>query len=402
MLSTSSRSYIEASVPVLRTHGINITKTFYRNMFSAHPELTQIFNMGNQASGVQQQSLAAALFAYAANIDHVDRLNPVINRIVHKHASVGVCQEHYPIVGRYLIGAIKEVLGEAAEPKLLTAWDEAYWLLANQLIEAETHLYHTSGVQPGELRKMKILSRIDEGKEVTAFTLIPSDGAPVGQFLPGQYISVAVDLPIGQRQQRQYSLSDASGLPYWRISVKRVAKKDSAPAGEVSNWLHGFAKPGDILLVSTPFGDFTPNLRNTAPIGLLSAGVGITPMISVLNTLILSQCNRPILFAHATRHGTTHAHLNDVKKAKSLLPNLVTQTFYETPRKQDHLGTDYDMQGKMQLDSDLITSFSDGQFYLCGPLPFMQAQWQALVSAGVSPQNIHREVFGPDLLEQLL
>ena len=90
MISAAARPYIDASVPVLREHGQTITTTFYRNMFEAHPELTNLFNMGNQASGVQQQSLAAAVFAYAANIDNVAALTPVINRIVQKHVSVGI------------------------------------------------------------------------------------------------------------------------------------------------------------------------------------------------------------------------------------------------------------------------------------------------------------------------
>lgn len=402
MLSTSSRPYIDASIPVLRSHGVDITKTFYNNMFKAHPELTQIFNMGNQANGAQQQALAAGLFAYAANIDNTNALIPVINRITHKHASVGVRQAHYPIIGQYLIGAIKEVLGTAATPELLAAWDEAYWLLANQLIEAEINLYHASGVEPGEFRKMKIINRVEEDELVTSFTLSPLDGTPAAKFLPGQYISVMVELSPEQRQQRQYSLSDASGLPYWRISVKRITEQSDSPAGAVSNWLYRFAKPGDVLLVSAAFGEFTPDLSTTTPIGLLSAGVGVTPMISILNTLALSKEKRPVLFAHAARHGAAHAHLNDVKNAKNILPGLITRTFYETPREQDRAGIHFDIKGKMQLDSDLITEFSDGQFYLCGPVPFMQAQWKKLISAGIAPQNIHREVFGPDLLDQLL
>ena len=104
MVSAVARPYIDASVPVLREHGVTITRTFYRNMFAAHPELTNIFNMGNQANGSQQQSLAAAVFAYAANIDNADALGPVVSRIIHKHASVGIKAEHYPIVGRHLLG----------------------------------------------------------------------------------------------------------------------------------------------------------------------------------------------------------------------------------------------------------------------------------------------------------
>jgi nitric oxide dioxygenase len=106
MISEASRPYIDASVPVLREHGLTITKLFYSNMLGAHPELTRIFNMGNQASGAQQQSLASAVFAYAANIGNPGALGPVVNRIVHKHVSIGIRAEHYPIVGQHLLGAI--------------------------------------------------------------------------------------------------------------------------------------------------------------------------------------------------------------------------------------------------------------------------------------------------------
>ncbi|WP_369384858.1 globin domain-containing protein [Methylobacillus glycogenes] len=125
MLSASARPYIDASVPVLREHSLDITKVFYANMLGAHPELKNLFNMGNQASGVQQQSLASALFAYAANIANPAALAPVVTRIVHKHAAVGLTAAHYPIVAEHLLGAIKQVLGDAASDDLLSAWGEA-------------------------------------------------------------------------------------------------------------------------------------------------------------------------------------------------------------------------------------------------------------------------------------
>ncbi|WP_308418561.1 globin domain-containing protein [Chitinimonas arctica] len=90
MLSPASRPYIAASVPVLREHGLTISRLFYQQLFEAHPELTELFNMGNQANGAQQQSLASAVFAYAANIDNAAALAPVLERIVQKHMAVGI------------------------------------------------------------------------------------------------------------------------------------------------------------------------------------------------------------------------------------------------------------------------------------------------------------------------
>src|SRR5690606_31477195 len=177
MLSAASRPYIDASVPVLREHGLTITKTFYKALFAAHPELNNIFNAGNQANGSQQQSLASAVFAYAANIDNAAALAPVISRIVHKHVSLGIKAEHYPIVGKHLLEAIKEVLGDAATPELIAAWAEAYGLLANALIEEEARLYKQAGIEPGQLFDMRVTEIREESEQVKSFTLVPTDGS---------------------------------------------------------------------------------------------------------------------------------------------------------------------------------------------------------------------------------
>lgn len=208
MLSATARPYIDASVPVLREHGLAITTTFYRSMFAAHPELTNLFNMGNQANGSQQQSLAAAVFAYAANIDNADALAPVVSRIVHKHAAVGLTADHYPIVGEHLLGAIKTVLGDAATPALIDAWGEAYWLLANLLIDEEKKLYAQSGAEAGALTRLKVVRRVQESADIVSYYLQTEDGMSPGAFLPGQYITVEAQLDEDKRQLRQYSLSD--------------------------------------------------------------------------------------------------------------------------------------------------------------------------------------------------
>jgi len=406
MLSAASRPYIDASVPVLREHGLAITTHFYREMFAAHPELTQIFNMGNQANGSQQQSLASAVFAYAANIDKADALAPVVERIVHKHAAVGLTPAHYPIVGRHLLGAIQAVLGEAATPALIAAWDEAYWLLAGDLIAAEARLYERLGVRPGEMRSVRVIRREAQGDVVVALTLEATDGRPLPGFQPGQYISVEARLGEGQRQLRQYSLSAERGLPTWRISVKREAGDHATPAGAVSNWLHANAHEGSELLVSAPFGEFAPALKAHAPLALLSGGIGLTPMVSVLRTLAAEQPERPLLFAHAARNGRHHAHRADLDWARGRMPGLQAVVAYEQPEGGDVQGRDYDSTGLLDIANVLASPagqrFADAQFYLCGPLGFMQAQRHALISAGIPPAHIHREVFGPDLLDDLL
>jgi nitric oxide dioxygenase len=401
MVSPAARPYIDASVPVLREHGLTITKTFYRNMFAAHPELTNIFNMGNQASGAQQQSLAAAVFAYAANIDNAAALGPVVNRIVHKHVSVGIKAEHYPIVGRHLLGAIQETLGDAATPALLGAWEEAYSELANALIDTEKKLYANANVTAGQLREMRVTQARKQSEDVTSFTFEAIDGKPLPDFKPGQYVSVAVSFSDGRRQLRQYSLSDAPNGRTLRISVKRERAGAETPAGEVSNWLHDNVTEGSILHVSHPFGEFTPDMASTAPIVLLSAGVGITPMISALKRIAETNPQRAVIFAHAARNEKHHAHQVDIKAAKAIMPNLKVVTFYETPIDNKVIDDATVYSGLMRFDRLPAWPRAEAKVYLCGPIGFMQSQWHQMVEAGVPVQQLHREVFGPEMLDYL-
>ena len=403
MLSATSRPYIDASVPVLREHGHTITRQFYQNMFAAHPELHNLFNLGNQASGVQQQSLAAAVFAYAANIDNAAALAPVLERIVHKHAAVGIVPAHYPIVGRHLLGAIQQVLGDAATPALMAAWDEAYWLLAGELIAAEARLYQTVGQAPGALQTLRVVAREDDSANVVSWYLQTADGRSPGAFVPGQYVSVAVqfDHPA-VRQLRQYSLSDHPAQPHWRITVKREAGQADTPAGRVSNWLHSHLHVGDSLPVSAAFGDFQPQLDGDTPLVLMSAGVGVTPMTAVLASLAAQGSPRPLHWLHACRDGQHQVLRSAIDQAAAQLPQLQRSVWYETPQASDQQGKDYQHAGRMQLDGQLPAQPANAHYYLCGPAAFMRAQWQALLAHGVPMQQIQREVFGPELLEHLL
>ncbi|MES2104952.1 MAG: globin domain-containing protein [Pseudomonadota bacterium] len=403
MISAEARPYIDASVPVLREHGLAITRLFYRNLFDEYPELNNIFNMGNQANGSQQQSLASAVFAYAANIDNPDALAPVISRIVHKHVSLGIRPSHYPIVGEHLLQAIQHTLGDAATPPLLSAWAEAYGLLAQALIDEEHRLYQQSGTEPGALFDMRVTAVQKQSGLVTSFTLERADGGPALDFVPGQYVSVAVSLPGGLRQLRQYSLSDAPGKSHMRISVKREPAGAETPAGMVSNWLHDKLTVGSILPVSTPCGDFAPASGSGAVV-LLSAGVGITPMISALNHIAATNPQRQVIFAHAARDRLHQAHRADIARARELMPNLRTVAFYEdaTVSAAGDAPHAEIIGGLMDTDKLAAWPLADTHVYLCGPIKFMQAQWLSLIKRGVPPTRLHREVFGPDMLDHLL
>ena len=140
-LSKKTIDIIKSTVPVLEVHGVTITSVFYKNMFTNHPELLNIFNHANQSQGRQQVALANMVYAAAQHIDRLEAVLPAVKQVAHKHRSLGVKPEHYPIVGEYLLGAIKEVLGEAATEEIIGAWAEAYGVIAQVFIDIEDDMY---------------------------------------------------------------------------------------------------------------------------------------------------------------------------------------------------------------------------------------------------------------------
>ncbi|KAF3999030.1 NO-inducible flavohemoprotein [Glaciimonas immobilis] len=410
MISAAARPYIDASVPVLRDNGVAISTRFYTLLFKAHPELKNIFNMANQENGSQQQALASALFAYAANIDNANALAPVISRIVHKHVSLGIRAEHYPIVGHHLLAAIGEVLGEAATPELIAAWAEAYGALASTFIAEEKKLYASHKITPGQQREVIVTRKQIESETVTSFYLESADGLPLPAFVPGQYISIATTIvALNLRQFRQYSLSGATHQTHWRISVKREDKDEQGnPAGMVSNLLHAEVNVGDKLWVSPACGDFVIGTDTSVPLILISAGVGITPMMSMLHGSLQQMPARAVHFLYATLDGHHHplkTELNALKSA-SRLPQqeamLTTYFAYATPTDADRAANDFDHAGYLELNQvDQALLPKNGDYYLCGPTVFMQIQRQALLARGVAAHQIQQEVFGPALLENL-
>ena len=163
----------------------------------------------------------------------------------------------------------------------------------------------------------------------------------------------------------------------------------------VSNQLHDAVNVGDILDVAPPLGDFFLHEERSGPVVLISAGVGITPMQSMLEHLLQHSSPRSIRFLHACRHGGVHAFRQQLQGWAREYPQLQVQNWYEFPRQQDTAGSDYQHVGRMNLAAVAdIAVLADADYYLCGPLPFMQQQKAALLALGVSAERIHAEAFG--------
>jgi len=137
----AQKDLVKATLPALKEHGETITQVFYKQLLEAHPEVAPMFATGDQENGRQAQRLAAAILAYAGNIDRLDLLGPAVTQISHRHAQTNVLPEHYPIVGHHLLAAIHSVLGDAATPEILEAWGAAYGQLAEIMIARERTIY---------------------------------------------------------------------------------------------------------------------------------------------------------------------------------------------------------------------------------------------------------------------
>ncbi|WP_018990414.1 NO-inducible flavohemoprotein [Aromatoleum toluclasticum] len=396
MASKRTIELVQATVPALQAHGLALTTHFYTRLFAHEPELRNIFNLGNQAGGRQQQALAQAVLAYAQNIENPAALAPVASRIAHKHASIGIRAKHYPIVGRHLLASIREVLGTAATEEIIAAWAEAYGELADVLIAAEAELYRAAAAAPGGWdgwREFVVERKESESELITSFYLRPADGGALPPFVPGQFVSLVQYIPeLGHEQIRQYSLSEAPNTRYFRISVKREGQD---PQGAVSNRLHDAVNVGDRVRLSPPYGDFYLDEERTTPVVLVSGGVGLTPMISMLNAL--AQTTRRAMFVHGARNGRVHALKGHVEQLAAEHAHVEHVVFYDAPDATDVLGRDYHFEGVVDLERVRgRVELADADYYLCGPLPFMLKQRDTLLSWGVPAGRVHYEVFGPD------
>lgn len=319
--------------------------------------------------------------------------------------------EQYPIVGKHLLGAIAEVLGPALTPAIAQAWTAAYDQLANVFINREAEMYSENGEWVG-WRSFRVEKRDKESALVDSFYLVPVDGQPLPAYHPGQYVSVRVKVPTLDDifQCRQYSLSEAPRADRYRISVKRDLPGEdgsSDPAGLVSNLLHDNYKAGDVIQLSFPRGDFTVNVGDAAkadvPLVLMSAGVGVTPQMSILDAVLSPEskiASRPIHWIHAARNGDEVPFGQRVKEVVADgKANIDTVLFLEKVKQGEEKGRDFDFDGMFdmsRLDQDKHLSLKDSrtEYYICGPQAWMLSVRDRLEGLGVSRERMHMELFG--------
>ena len=390
MLDAQTIATVKATLPLLAATGPKLTAHFYDRMFTHNPELKEIFNMSNQRNGDQREALFNAIAAYASNIDNLAALLPAVEKIAQKHTSFQIQPEQYNIVGAHLLATLDEMFSPGQE--VLDAWGKAYGVLAGVFINREAQIYSEHAEKTGGwqgTRAFRLREKISQSALITSFEFEPVDGLPVADYQPGQYLGIWLK-PEGFTHQeiRQYSLTRQPNGKTYRIAVKREA------GGQVSEWLHDEAKPGDIVHLAAPAGDFFMAIPATTPVTLISAGVGQTPMLAMLDHLAKTQHRAQVNWFHAALDGQVHAFADEVSQLGASLNGFYQHVWYQQPQAAD-CGR-FHSEGLMDL-SALEGKFSDPemQFYLCGPVGFMQFAAQQLVALGIAKEKIHYECFGP-------
>jgi nitric oxide dioxygenase len=395
VLSDRSRPVVQATLPAVAENIGEIAKRFYGHMLGGHPELLDgVFNRGNQAEGTQQVALAGSVAAFASALvqDPEQLPDKLLSRIAHKHTSLGIRPDQYQVVHDNLFWAIADVLGDAVSPEVAAAWDEVYWLMAYALINQERGLYSARGVRPETVwRPWQVEHKITETDDVVTFVVNRIDDRLVKTSLPGQYVTVLMLMPDGVRQPRQYSLTRADDGEHRQFSVKRVHGGDK-PDGEVSNLLHDTVDVGDVVTMSLPFGDVV--LDDWRPAVFASAGIGIAPMAGMLSHLASARSGLDVTLLHADLDESSWALRRQVLDDVRALPNGSVHAWFEQGAECS-LPVDGAHGGLMDLGQ--VDLPDNAVYYLCGPLPFMQAVRSALIERGVAPRDIQYEVFGPDL-----
>jgi uncharacterized protein len=257
----------------------------------------------------------------------------------------------------------------------------------------------TSLAPPQGFRRFQVTAVTRESASIRSFVLEPVDRLPLPAFVPGQFVVVRVEAVSGETWLRNYSLSgDPHDAKRWRISVKREPAppgRDDLPVGRVSNHLHAQIDVGAQLDLKGPSGAFMLDETGQRPVVLLSGGVGITPMISMLHRLA-TRTTRTTHFIHACENGDVHAFRDEAARLAAIREKNAVHICYRTPSADDVAQQRFHSAGLIARETiQRLLPLDDYEVYLCGPPAFMQANWRLLRSLGVDRARIHFEFFGP-------
>lgn len=390
-LTLKQKDMIKASIPILELLGEILTAKFYEKMISENDSVKPFFNDTNQNSLKQPKILAFALLHYAKNIDDISPLINFVNQIVVKHVGLQIQAEHYPIVGNTLLATMANLLGdEIATPEFLKSWEIAYGNLAQILINAEFEAYQK--LQWKGFKTFKITKSIDESSDVKSIYFTPSDGSKIAIPKIGQYVGIRWQLPHEKfEKSREYSLSEFPTGNEYRISVKKLK------GGVISGYVHEHLKVGDSIRVAPPAGQFTyKDNTNNNDILLFVGGIGITPIIPILNQALLD--GKKVTLYNSNKTVSSRPFYKHFSHLKLTYPDKFTLREYFTQESNEGESNRIDIINYKSLS---ISDFDDIDFsgkydiYVLGPVSYMNFVKSELVKRGINESDINSEFYGP-------
>ena len=296
----------------------------------------------------------------------------------------------------YLQGHSSEQLQRVLRiPALSKGWQSSFQAMLQQDLSSKTAVgnpglaYEEQAPAWSGFRQLRVANIHKESDSVTSFILSPVDGQPLPLFQAGQFVVLRLHLDLDKPAVlRSYSLSDLPATDHFRISVK------SELNGSGSSFLCNRTQEGDVFEVSAPRGSFA--LRpSQAPVVLLSAGVGATPVMSMLHSLAAERSQREVWWIYGTRNRAEHPFAEESRSLLKQLSRARGYVVYSRPAANDEFGTDFDAPG--HIDTPLLERIGvsrSSDFYLCGPSSFLQSMRDGLRNWGVLAENVHTEIFG--------
>jgi nitric oxide dioxygenase len=377
-LSAQQKELLKSTSAVLKQHGTDIMSKFYQALFKEHPEFRNFFNETNQKTGKQPAAFAATLYYWAQNLDNIDVMIPQMARISSKHRATTVRPEHYPIVGKYLLQAIKDAFGDRATPELMAAWQALYDLIAKTFMDREKELY----AQLGDDRDKNFVPFSITKKDVIAsgpthhLTLQRQDGGKLWGYHPGQYITIRVERN-GVLHNGHYPLLEPFNGSTYSIAFK--PGYDIDPNSVISDELINHRQVGGTVLVSPPAGTFGLVSEGSRHL-FISGGIAITNFMAMIQELNQQGRTSSATVVQCVR---TPGHAAFAEKLRGMLPQgqykIVTQ---EDPLSKKHL-------------EDLV--HHDSQVYVSGSEVFLTMAENALAGFNHPRSQIHMRSIEPTL-----
>jgi len=258
------------------------------------------------------------------------------------------------------------------------------------------------GVLPAQdYRDYRVYRTENESEAIRSFYLKPDNGDTVPAHRAGQYLPIEISVPDEPLSvRRTYTISNAPNGEFFRISIKReLPRAQGIPPGVASNYLHDHVVKGSVIRVAQPQGDFVLEEDSTRPVVLLSGGVGITPMLSMLQQLLRETdegaCKRQIWFIHAAQNSALQGFRDYLQAMERRYPNMNLYTVYSEPLPGDKPGVHFDATGFVNVDLlKKLLPLDDYEYYYCGPRPFMESLKQGLDSINIHQKRVHWEYFG--------